>query len=176
MRYRLGRIFAAGCLEAFMSASWPEIPFEPWRETCAALHLYTQVVGKYRLARTPWVNHSWHATLYVNARGLTTGPISDKPGLIEIAFDLVGHAVTGVASNRNRAGFPLGPMSVADFHARFVELMASLGGDPEFHGSPNEVPDPVPFRDDRQTRPYDAEAVSRFFQALVAIEPVFQRF
>ena len=65
-----------------MSAIWPEIPFEAWRETCAALHLYTQVVGKYRLARTPWVNHSWHATLYVNSRGLTTSLIPDSPGAI----------------------------------------------------------------------------------------------
>ena len=64
-----------------------------------ALHLYTQVAGKYRLARTPWVNHSWHATLYVNARGLTTGPVLDSPGVIEIAFDLVEHAIIGTASN-----------------------------------------------------------------------------
>ena len=159
-----------------MSASWPEIPFEPWRETCSALHLYTQVAGKYRLARTPWVNHSWHATLYVNARGLTTGLVPDRPGAIEIAFDLIEHAVIGTASDGRRAGIPLGPMSVADFHARFVEMIASFGGTPEFHGRPNEVPDPVPFRDDQQTRPYDAEAVVRFFQALVAIAPVFCRF
>ncbi len=159
-----------------MNAIWPEIPFEPWRETCAALHLYTQIVGKYRLARTPWVNHSWHATLYVDSRGLTTGPIPDGPGLIEIAFDLVEHAIAGMASDGRRAGFALAPMSVAEFHARFVDMITSLGGTVEFHGRPNEVPNPIPFRDDRHTRPYDADAVARFFQALVAIEPVFQRF
>jgi hypothetical protein len=159
-----------------MSASWSEIPFAAWRETCAALHLYTQIVGKYRLARTAWVNHSWHATLYVNARGLTTGLVPDKPGAIEIAFDLVAHQIIGTASDGSRAAIPLGPMSVAEFHAHFVDMIASLGGTPEFHGSPNEVPNPVPFRDDRQTRPYDADAVARFFRALVAIEPVFQRF
>ena len=64
-----------------MSAIWPEIPFEAWRETCSALHLYCQVVGKYRLARTPWVNHSWHATFYVNARGLTTSLVPDASGI-----------------------------------------------------------------------------------------------
>ena len=127
--------------------------FEPWRETCAALHLYTQIVGKYRLARTPWVNHSWHATLYVNARGLTTGPVPDGPGAVEIAFDLLDHAVIGTASDGSRAAIPLGPMSVAEFHARFVEMIASLGGTPEFHGRPNEVPDPVPFREDRRPGP-----------------------
>ena len=159
-----------------MTLSWPDIPYEPWRETCSALHLYTQIVGKYRLARTPWVNHSWHATLYVNARGLTTSPIPDGPGATEVAFDLIDHAVIGMASDGRRADFPLRPMSVAEFHSRFVDLIVSLGGTPEFDGRPNELPDPVPFREDRQTRPYDAEAVARFCRALVAIEQVFYRF
>ena len=159
-----------------MTLIWPDIPYEPWRETCSALHLYTQIVGKYRLARTPWVNHSWHATLYVNARGLTTSAIPDGPGATEIAFDLIDHAVVATASDGRRAGFPLEPMSVAEFHTRFLDLIASLGGTPEFDGRPNEVPDPVPFREDRQTRPYDAEAVARFFRALVAIEQVLYRF
>jgi hypothetical protein len=155
---------------------WPDIPYPPWRETCSALQLYTQIVGKYRLARTPWVNHSWHATLYLNARGLLTSPIPDGPGAIEIAFDLIDHAVLGTASDGRTAGFPLAPMSVAEFHARFVEMISSLGGSPKFDGRPNEVLDPVPFREDRQARPYDAEAVARFFRALVAIEQIFYRF
>jgi hypothetical protein len=78
-----------------MTVTWPQIPYLPWRETCSALHLYAQVVGKYRLACTPWVNHSWHATLYVNARGLTTSLVPDGPGGVEVCFDLVDHAVTG---------------------------------------------------------------------------------
>lgn len=158
------------------AAIWPEIPYAAWRETCSALHLYTQVVGKYRLARTPWINHSWHATLYVNARGLTTSAVPDGPAEIEIAFDLIGHAVVGTASSGRRAEFPLGPMSVAGFHARFVEMIKTLGGTPEFHGRPNEVPHPVPFREDRKERPYDAEAVTRFFRALAAIDRVFYKF
>ena len=76
--------------EEAMSAVWPDIPYESWRDTCSALHLYTQIVGKYRLARTPWINHSWHATLYVNARGLTTSLVPDGPGGVEVAFDLIG--------------------------------------------------------------------------------------
>ena len=64
-----------------MSAPWPDIPYETWQETCSALHLYTQIVGKYRLARTPWVNHSWHATLYVDARGLTSSLVPDAAGI-----------------------------------------------------------------------------------------------
>src|SRR4051812_36657258 len=113
-----------------MSAGWPDISYPAWRETGAALHLYTQIVGKYRLARTPWVNHSWHATLYVNARGLTSSAVPDGPGAIEIAFDLVAHEVVGMASDGGRASIPLGPMSVAEFHARFREMIASLGGTP----------------------------------------------
>ncbi len=158
-----------------MSASWPEIPFKAWRETCSALHLYCQVVGKYRLARTPWVNHSWHATFYVTARGLTTSLIPDASG-IEIIFDLINHQVIGEAADGRKGQIQLGPMSVAGFHSRFRELVAQLGGTPEFDGRPNEVADPIPFRDDRQTRPYDAAAVTRFFEALVLINRVFLRF
>ena len=159
-----------------MSATWPDIAYDQWRETCSALHLYSQVVGKYRLARTPWVNHSWHATFYVNARGLTTSLVPDGPGGIEISFDLLDHAVIGAASDGRRAEFPLAPMSVADFHAQFLGLVRSLGGTPRFHGQPNEVPDPVPFVDDRTSRPYDAAAVTRFFQALVAVDRALELF
>jgi hypothetical protein len=158
-----------------MSAVWPEIPFEAWRETCAALQLYAQVVGKYRLARTPWINHSWHATFYVDARGLTTSLIPDAAG-IEIIFDFSNHVVIGEDADGRRAEIPLEPMSVAEFHRRFRELISRLGGTPEFHGRPNEIPNPIPFRDDLQTRPYDARAVERFFHALVAISRVFYRF
>jgi len=159
-----------------MTASWPELPYPPWRETCDALHLYAQIVGKYRLARTPWLNHSWHATLYVNARGLTTSLVPDGPGGIEIQFDMLEHAVIGAAANGRTARFALEPMTVVGFLARFLDLVAALGGTPELHGVPNEVPDPVPFARDRQARPYDADAVSRFHQALVAIDPVLRRF
>ncbi|MCP1760874.1 DUF5996 family protein [Bradyrhizobium japonicum] len=158
-----------------MSAIWPEIPFEAWRESCSALHLYCQIVGKYRLARTPWVNHSWHATLYVNARGLTTLLIPDASG-IEIVFDLSRHVLIGEAADGCRAEMPLGRMSVAEFHARFCDLVRHLGGTPAFDGRPSEVPDPIPFTEDRQIRPYDADAVTRFFRALVAISGVFYRF
>jgi hypothetical protein len=130
--------------------------------------LYAQIVGKYRLARTPWANHPWHATLYVNAPG---AKIPDGAVGVEIAFDLVDDAAIGATTDGRRAGFPLGPMSVAEFHARFLDLIGQLGGTPQFDGRPNEVPNPVPFRDDRQTRPYDADAVTRFFQAIVAINP-----
>ena len=159
-----------------MSAVWPDIPYESWRDTCSALHLYTQIVGKYRLARTPWINHSWHATLYVNARGLTTSLVPDGPGGIEVTFDLLAHEVAAAASDGGRACFPLLPMSVASFHAQFRDLLRDVGGTPEFNGRPNERPDPVPFAEDSAERPYAADAVVRFFHALVAVDRVFKLF
>lgn len=112
----------------------------------------------------------------MNARGLTTSLIPDGPGAIEIRFDLVEHAVVGSATSGRTARFDLGPMSVAQFHDRFLDLVRSLGGTPKLHGRPNEVADPVPFVEDRVRRPYDADAVDRFFQALVRIGLVLERF
>src|SRR6201986_1321235 len=110
-----------------MSLEWPDIPYAPWRETCSALHVYSQIVGKYRLARTPWGNHSWHATPYVNGRGLTTFIVPDGAMGVEIGFDLLDQAIIGMTTDGRRAGFPLGPMSVAEFHARFLDLIGQLG-------------------------------------------------
>jgi hypothetical protein len=159
-----------------LSLDWPDIPYPQWRETCAALHLYSQIVGKYRLARTPWQNHSWHVTLNVSARGLATGPVPDGDGAVEVAFDFIDHAILGAATDGRTGRFALAPMSVADFHARFRDLVAGLGGTPEFHGRPNELPDPVPFAQDSQRRPYDSEAVSRFWRALLSADRVLKRF
>lgn len=121
-------------------SAWPALPYEDWAETCRALHLWTQVIGKYRLARTPWLNHSWHATLYVNGRGFTSSLVPDAAGGVEIMLDLIDHALLGWASDGRNARFPLGPMSVADFHGQFLELLTKLGATPDFHQIPNEIP------------------------------------
>ena len=139
------------------------------------MHLYTQIVGKYRLAHVPWVNHSWHATLYVNADGLTTGLIPDGPG-ITVQFDLQRQTLTISCSSGESRGFALEPMSVADFDARFKQTVAAVGGSPEYHESPNELPEVVPFAQDTAQRPWDADAVSRFHRALVRIDAVFGEF
>ena len=154
---------------------WPAIPFDPWMDTCAALHLYTQIVGKYRLAHTPWVNHSWHATLYVNADGLTTGLIPDGPG-VTIQFDLHRQRLVASCATGTTSGFALEPMSVAEFDLRFKEAIATLGGSPNYHGRPNELAEATPFANDVAERPWDADAVSRFHRALVQIDGVFNEF
>jgi predicted GNAT family acetyltransferase len=158
-----------------MTNAWPRLDYNSWRETCSALHLYLQIAGKYRLAHTPWLNHSWHATFYVTPRGLASSPIPDGSG-IEILFDLRDHVVIGTSGDGRTATLPLGPTTVSKFHADFVRLISALDGTPSFNGQPNEVPDPVPFAVDHQDRPYDRDAVQRFHQALVAIDGVFNRF
>ena len=155
--------------------AWPELDYARWRETCAALHLYLQIVGKYRLAHTPWMNHSWHATFYVGARGWNSSLVPDGPG-IEVEFDLLDHRVIGRAADGRTASIALARMSVAAFHGAFVAMIGGLGGDPTFDGSPNEVPDPVPFASDDGERPYDADAVTRFFRATIAVDRVFKHF
>ncbi len=155
--------------------NWPEIDYLQWRGTCTALHLYLQIVGKWRLAHTPWLNHSWHATFLVGARGWTTTLVPDGEG-IEVEFDLIEHRVIGRSAGGRSASVELRPMTVATFHAEFVAMIRGLGGDPAFHGSPNEVADPVPFAEDHRERPYDAAAVTRFFRATVEVDRVFKRF
>ena len=159
-----------------MPTPWPQIPFGAWRETCDALHLSAQVLGKYRLAHTPWLNHSWHATLYVTASGLTTSPVPDGPGAIDLTLDLVEHTVVGRASDGRSARFNLGPGSVADFHQRTLELVRWIGGTPTLDPHPNEVPGAIPFPEDQAPRPYDSDAVRRFFDALVQVDRVFKQF
>ena len=155
---------------------WPEIPYLEWKATADALHLFLQIVGKYRLAHSPWVNHSWHATFYLTPRGLTTSTIPNGPGGLEITLDLIEHQVLGQCGSGRSEAFSLEPMAVAEFHARFSRMIAALGGDPTFHGRPNELEDPIPFVADTAPRPYDADAVSRFHQALLSANRVFQEF
>lgn len=158
-----------------MSNNWPRLDYLGWRETCSALHLYLQIAGKYRLAHTPWLNHSWNATFYVTPRGLTSSLIPDGP-CIEIQFDFQDHQLRGIAGDGRMAHFSLEPMTVAAFYERFLQLVADLGGTPTFNGMPNEVPFPVPFRDDLRDRPYDGDAVRRFHQAMMNIDQVFKTF
>lgn len=157
-------------------SDWPAIPFAEWQTTAAALHLYLQIAGKYRLAHSPWINHSWHATFYVRPRGLTTSIIPDGAGGIEVEFDLRNHRVVAHSGAGDSSSFVLEPMSVADFHALFVDAIERIGGRPDFHHKPNELPEAVPFVDDRRERPYDADAVARFHRALVTVDRIFRKF
>jgi len=152
------------------------LPYAQWQETASALHLWTQIVGKYRLAHAPWVNHSWHATLYVTPRGLTTGMIPDHGRTTTLDFDFQAHRLVAYAEDGTTDAFALAPMSVAEFFDRTRRLIAAVGGSPEVHGHPNEVPNPIAFAADTRRREYDAAAVERFHAALIWIQRVFERF
>lgn len=155
---------------------WPDIPYEPWAETCTALHLYAQIVGKVRLSLTPWVNHAWHATLYVVPRGLTTGPIHAPTGCFTLTFDMHGGQLVAEATDGARSSFDLGPMSVAAFHDQVRKAVEAVGGPFAIHGAPNELPEAIPFLQDTSPRPWDTDAVRRFHAALLRIVPVFEHF
>jgi hypothetical protein len=155
---------------------WPELPYPAWRDTCETLHLWTQIVGKIRLARTPWLNHSWHVTLYVTARGLTTSAIPDGARSFQIDFDFVDHALRIASSDGGERQLPLVAQPVAEFYAATMAALASLGINVEIDEMPNELPDPIPFSDDRVHASYDRDAAHRFWQALRQVDRVFARF
>jgi hypothetical protein len=156
--------------------AWPALPYRAWRDTCTNLQLRTQIVGKIRLAQTPWINHSWHVTLYVSGRGLTTGPIPYREQSFEIDFDFVEHQLIVRAGDGRSRSMPLIEQTVADFYATLFQLLGALDIDVRIHRTPNEVANPVPFDRDREHRAYDAPAVQRFWQALLQIDRVFTLF
>ena len=155
---------------------WPDLPTAAWRETYATLHLWTQIIGKIRLARTPWLNHSWHIALYVSARGLTTSPIPDGDGTFQIDLDFIDHALRISTSDGATRQFALAGHSVASFHAAVMAALAELGIHVAIDEMPNELPEPIPFSQDAQHASYDADAVRRFFRILTNADRVFKQF
>jgi len=157
-------------------AIWPDLPLAAWRDTQATLQLFTQIVGKIRLARSPWLNHSWHVALYVTARGLSTSPIPDGARNVEIAFDFIDGVLRISASDGATRQFGLAGQSVASFHAATLAALAELGFVVAIDDMPNELPDPVRFSLDHAHASYDGDAVRRFFQILVNADRVFKHF
>jgi hypothetical protein len=155
---------------------WPSLSLEAWKDTYATLHMWTQVVGKVRLSQSPWVNHSWHVTLYVTARGLTTSPIPYGTRTFQIDFDFCNHRLTVQSSDRDAGGFALEPQSVATFYARLMEEMKKLDLHVNIYPTPNEVADPVRFDQDENHREYDAEYANRFWRVLVQSDRLFKQF
>jgi hypothetical protein len=158
------------------SDAWPSIPLGEWSDTCATLHMWFQIVGKVRLVQSPWVNHSWNATLYVTARGLTTSPIPHGARVFQIDFDFIAHQLTIQASDGAAATIRLEPQSVATFYARLMKALSELDLTVSIHKEPNEVPDPIPFDRDETHKAYDGLAAHRFWQALVQSDRVLKEF
>jgi hypothetical protein len=154
----------------------PSLPLESWRDTFATLHMWIQIAGKIRLVQSPWVNHSWHATLYVTSKGLTTSPIPYRERTFEIDFDFLTHQLVVQASDGGVSTFPLEPQSVAAFHRRLKEEMGRLDLAVEIETKPNEVPDPIRFDQDEVHRAYDREYANRFWRILVQADRVLKEF
>jgi hypothetical protein len=155
---------------------WPELPLGAWQDTYATLHMWTQIVGKVRLALSPRVNHWWEVPLYVNSRGLTTSAIPYRDGVFDVQFDFIEHQLIIQTSWGSEKTLALRPQSVADFYAEFIAALQSLGIAVKIWTLPCEVPDPVRFERDTQHASYDPEYARRFWEILVRCDNVFQEF
>jgi hypothetical protein len=164
--------------ENIMNADlWPPLPYAQWKDTYETLHLWTQVVGKIRLARTPWLNHSWHVALYVTAKGLTTSPIPAPDGRVfGIEFDFNRHVLTVDVSDGAGREIPLRPMSVAEFYALLMQAIAELHLDVKIQTMPCEIAGAIPFDKDQVHASYDARYANRFWRALTQADRLFKQF
>jgi len=156
--------------------TWPSLALEAWSDTCATLHLWTQIAGKIRAAQSPWINHSWHVTLYVTSRGLTTSPIPYGARTFQIDFDFLGHNLAIESSDGRTGGLPLEPQSVAAFYHRLMEEMRRLDLHIAIHKKPNEVAEPIRFDQDEIHRAYDRDYANRFWRVLVQADRVMKEF
>ncbi|MDQ0736051.1 DUF5996 family protein [Arthrobacter agilis] len=155
---------------------WPALRVADWQDTQATLHMWLQVVGKIRMAHAPLVNHWWQVPLYVTPRGLGTSPIPYRTGMFDIEVDVVDHRLVVRSSSGEDRTVPLGPQSVAAFHAHTMEALADLGIDAPIRPVPTEVDPAVPFAEDHQHASYDPDAVTAFWRQLVQAERVLTRF
>jgi len=156
--------------------AWPDLPYDAWKETRDTLHLWTQVVGKIRLALTPWLNHSWHVPLYVDVRGLTTSPIYDGHRAFEIVFDFQAHQLEMATSEGDRKQISLEPRTVAEFYDAVTALLAEFRVRVQISDRPCEIPGAIPFSRDRTHAQYDREYAQRFWKALLQVDRVLKRF
>jgi len=156
--------------------AWPELPLAAWQDTFATLHLWTQIIGKIRLIKSPWLNHSWHTTLYVTSRGLTTSPIPNGTRTFDLELDFTAHKLVIRSSDGGLEEVRLHPQTVAVFYKQVMEALRHLDIEVRIARKPSELVDPIPFAEDEVHRSYDAEYVHRFFLALVQADRVFKIF
>jgi len=156
--------------------SWPALPLTEWQDTYATLHMWTQIVGKVRLARAPMLNHWWQVALYVTARGLTTSPIPYGDASFEISFDFLDHQLRIQTSDGGVRTLALAPRSVADFYREFMAALRDLGLEIKIRTMPVEVPDPIPFDQDYRHHSYVPEQAQRFWRILNQSDRVLQQF
>ncbi len=159
-----------------ITLNWPQLNFNDYTDTIATVQLWTQIAGKLRLSQTPWTNHSWHVTLYVSSRGLTTGAIPYINGNFEIEFDFIKHQLAISNSFGNERSFALASNTVANFYQKLMAALMQMGIEPEIYAKPNEVDPAIPFAEDETHCTYEPHAMHTLWQALVRINNVFHVF
>lgn len=155
---------------------WPPLPIDSWKETRDTLHMWTQIVGKVRLALTPLVNHWWNVPLYVTARGLTTSLIPYGERSFELRFDFLKHQLALETSDGAVKVLPLAPRSVADFYREFMSMLRAENINVKIWPMPVEIPNPIAFDQDRTHASYDPKSVENFWRILMSIEAIFEEF
>ncbi len=155
---------------------WPALPLSSWQDTCETLHMWTQIVGKVRLALTPLINHWWNVPLYVSPRGLTTSSIPYGESAFELEFDFIEHQLVFRTAGGGRKALALTPISVAEFYRDFMRLLQSAGIEVKIWRMPVEIPNPIPFDEDSEHASYDRRAVETFWRILLTVDSVFNEF
>ena len=158
------------------ATTWPPLPYDEWKDTLATLHLWTQVVGKIRLAQAPWTNHSWHVPFYVTSRGLTTSPIPYGTRTFEMVFDFLDHELRILTGEGAVESVRLADQPVADFYRDVLGRLGTLGLDIGIRTMPCEIPDAIPFDQDREHTTYVPEQATRFWRVLVQADRVLKAF
>lgn len=158
------------------SQKWPELRFDELKDTIAMVHMWTQIVGKIRLRKTPWLNHSWHVTLYISPTGLSTGSIPYADGVFQIDFDFIRQQLVIQYSNGGEKIIPLQSGTVSGFYTGVMDGLKSIDVEAPIYPVPNEVDPAVPFIDDHQPRTYNGEQMQMLWQAFIKIHNVFLRF
>ena len=155
---------------------WPELKWMEWQKTADTLHMWTQIVGKTRLALSPLQAHWWNVPLYVSARGLNTSAMPYGSEFLQIEFDFVSHELQFSISTGASLSTPLRAQSVAEFYQEYQRSLAALGVSVNIHAVPVEVPNPIPFAEDREHASYDPQAAHRFWRVLMHADQIFQQF
>ena len=155
---------------------WPALPLASWKDTCATLHMWTQIVGKVRLALTPKVNHFWNVPLYVTPRGLTTSQMPYGDRSLELHFDFLAHELVLECSDGEQKSLALEPRSVADFYRECMDMLRSAGAPVKIWKMPVEIPAPIPFDEARVHASYDPVAAQKFWRILLTVTQVLEEF
>jgi hypothetical protein len=159
-----------------MKNNWPQLKFPDLKDTITTVQLWTQIVGKIRMVKMPWLNHSWHVTLYISPTGLTTGSIPYSDGIFQIDFDFIKHQLLIICGNGNQQQMDLYPRTVASFYAALFEKLNLMGINVTIYAKPNEVEPAIPFAQDETHFQYNKAQINQYWQALVKINEIFTRF